>query len=434
LRGVVARQFRRRGPLLHNRFAFGAFRPFGGGRAHGSKRSHFTGSKRPQPIVVARQQKFPPERCRVQQPQNSLITEVESAIASGDATKRADTLRRITDLFMIRADDYSDAQVEVFDDVISRLTERIEAKARAELARRLAPVNRAPIAVIRALARDQSIEVAAPVLSQSPRLTEEDLLGFANSQGQDRLLAISKRSTVSESVSYVLVTRGDQEVVRSVARNEGAKFSHAGFGKLVERSVGDDELAESVGLRRDIPKEHFQALVSRASEAVFKKLAANNPAAAAEVNRVLFDLTGHKAGTAPAAAPANAPRDYTGATAAFEALQKTGKSLDTGIQEFAAGGKFEETVAAIASLCQLPLNVVEHIFGGKHADNDLALLLVKAADLKWPTAKAILELRRGEAGLTHAAAETARVHFERLQPATAKRVVRFYQVRRSSGE
>src|SRR5260221_13419154 len=200
-------------------------------------------------------------------------------MASGSPDKRVDALRRITDLFMVRADNYSDAQVEVFDDVISRLAERIESQARAELARRLAPVNRAPVAVIRALARDQSIEVAAPVLSQSPRLSEDDLLGFANSQGQDRLLAISKRSTVSEAVSYVLVTRGDQEVVRSVARNDGARFSHAGFGKLVERSVGDDEMAVSGGMRRDIPKEHFQALVAKASEAVCKKLAAGNPAA-----------------------------------------------------------------------------------------------------------------------------------------------------------
>jgi hypothetical protein len=45
----------------------------------------------------------------------------------------------------------------------------------------------------------------------------------------------------------------------------------------------------------------------------------------------------------------------------------------------------------------------------------------------------ILDLRRGER-LAPAAAETARVHFERLQTATAKRVVRFYQVRRASGE
>jgi uncharacterized protein (DUF2336 family) len=367
--------------------------------------------------------------------QNSLIAEVESAIASGSADKRVDTLRRITDLFMVRPDDYSDDQVEVFDDVISRLAEQIEAKARAELARRLAPVNRAPVAVIRTLARDQAIEVAEPVLRQSPRLTEEDLLSVAESQGQDRLLAISKRASVSEAISYVLVTRGDREVVRSVARNEGAKFSHAGFGKLVERSVGDDDLAISVGMRKDVPREHFQALIAKASEAVFKKLAANNPAAAQEVNRVLFGLTGHKAGEAQAApAKSSAPREYGRAKAAFEALQKSGKPVEASIQEFATAGKFEETVVAIAALCQLPVDVVEHIFVDKQGDNDLTLLLLKASELKWTTAKAILGLRSGQGGLSPVAADVARVHFERLQTATAKRVVRFYQVRRASGE
>ena len=62
------------------------------------------------------------------------------------------------------------------------------------------------------------------------------------------------------------------------------------------------------------------------------------------------------------------------------------------------------------------------------------MLVVKAAELKWPTSKAILELRCGEGGLSEVAADVARVHFERLQTATAKRVVRFYQVRRASGE
>jgi hypothetical protein len=46
----------------------------------------------------------PPERCRVFEANNSLITEVESAISSGSADKRVDTLRKITDLFMLRAE------------------------------------------------------------------------------------------------------------------------------------------------------------------------------------------------------------------------------------------------------------------------------------------------------------------------------------------
>ena len=332
---------------------------------------------------------------------------------------------------MLRADNYSDDQVDVFDDVISRLAVKIEEQARAELAKRLAPVARAPIAVIRSLARDESIVVAAPVLTHSPRLTEEELLSIARGEGQDRLLAISKRVTVSEAVSDVLVTRGNRDVLHSVVSNDGARFSHAGFGKLVERSAGDDELSASVGLRKDIPKEHLRALVSKASEAVFQKIAAANPAAANEVNKhpVRPDRS-----QGWHCAPAPVQRDFTQAKAHFEALQKSGKPLDQGVQQFAAAGKYEEVVVAIASLCQLPVESVDRIFTDKTADNDLALLLIKASELRWSTAKLILDLRRGDTKPSPAAVETARVHFERLQTATAKRVVRFYQVRRASGE
>ena len=392
---------------------------------------HFTGSKRLAGTYGLNSIKRNHQNGAALEANNSLITEVESAISSGSADRRVETLRRVTDLFMLRADNYSDDQVDLFDDVISRLAVKIEEQARAELAKRLAPVARAPIAVIRSLARDESIVVAAPVLTHSPRLTEEELLSIARGEGQDRLLAISKRVTVSEAVSDVLVTRGNRDVLYSVVSNDGARFSHAGFGKLVERSAGDDELSASVGLRKDIPKEHLRTLVSKASEAVFKKIADANPAAANEVNKILFDLTGHKAGTAPLAP---VQRDFTQAKAHFEALQKSGKPLDQGVQQFAAAGRYEEVVVAVASLCQLPVESVDRIFTDKTGDNDLALQLIKASEMRWSTAKLILDLRRGDTKPSPAAVETARVHFERLQTATAKRVVRFYQVRRASGE
>jgi uncharacterized protein (DUF2336 family) len=367
-------------------------------------------------------------RCVVEA-QRSLIAEVETAIASGSADKRVETLRRVTDLFMVGSERYSEAQVDVFDDVISKLAERIEAKARAELANRLAPVKNAPTTIVRALARDELIEVAGPVLSQSARLTEEDLLACANgSKGQDRLLAISKRATISEAVSEVLVARGDRDVVRSVARNEGARFSQKTFGKLVERSADDEELAVSVGMRKDIPKEHFDALVSKASEAVFKKLAAGNPAMAAEVNRVLFDLTGHKR----TAEQPKVKRDYTHAKRLFDLVQRANQPVDPAVREFAQAGKFEETVVALSALCALPIAAVENIMTDRSLDNDIVLILAKGSGLSWQTTKLILQLRGGEGGLSPQALEKAFQHFERLQAATAKRVVRFYQVRQAA--
>lgn len=366
------------------------------------------------------------------QAQRSLIAEIETAISSGSSNKRVETLRRVTDLFMVSPNDYSNDQVNLFDDVISRLADKIEVKARVELANRLAPVDNAPTMTVRALARDEAIEVAGPVLAQSVRLTEEDLLACALGPGQERLLAISQRASLSEKVSDVLVVRGNDEVVRSVAKNEGARFSDAGFDKLVERSQEDDELAVSVGLRQDIPKEHFHALVAKASEAVFKKLAASSPATAAEVNRVLFDLTGHKA--AASKPKSQSKLDYSDAQQAVEMAQRSGQSIDDTVCEYVKSGKLEETVVALAAACHLPVDVVEKIMVDKHADNDLVLILAKAAELSWHTAKQILQFRAGDAGVSPPALEKALHHYERLQAATAKRVVRFYQVRQAAGD
>lgn len=188
----------------------------------------------------------------------SIIAEIEGTFASGSADKQADILRRVTDLFLAGADNYSDEHVDLFDGVVSRIAEKIETKARAELAHRLAPAPNAPPMTVRKLARDDSIEVAGPILSLSNRLSDEDLLAIASGNSQDRLLAISKRSTLSEKVSEVLVTHGNRDVVLSVTRNEGARFSDAGYTKLVDRSINDEVLAICVSMRERHPARALQ--------------------------------------------------------------------------------------------------------------------------------------------------------------------------------
>src|SRR5262249_60110704 len=134
----------------------------------------------------------------------------------------------------------------------------IETKARAELPNQLAPVGNAPTQVVRRLARDDDIAVAGPLLKQSPRLAETDLVDIAQTKSQAHLLAISERPGIAEPVTDVLVRRGDQEVVRSVADNPEARISEGGFFTLVDRAEKDGVLAEKVGLRPDIPPRLFR--------------------------------------------------------------------------------------------------------------------------------------------------------------------------------
>ena len=97
--------------------------------------------------------------------QQSLMDELEEAVSSGSRDKRVDTLRRITDLFLVSPAQLNSEQIGVFDDVLTHLIARVETKARAELAMRLAPVDQAPGEVIRKLAFDDEIIVAGPVLT-----------------------------------------------------------------------------------------------------------------------------------------------------------------------------------------------------------------------------------------------------------------------------
>ena len=70
----------------------------------------------------------------------------------------------------------------------------------------------------------------------------------------------------------MLVTRGDKEVVRSVAKNDGARFSDFGILHMIKRSESDSILVEQLGHRKDIPRHLFQQLIAKAADNVKKKL------------------------------------------------------------------------------------------------------------------------------------------------------------------
>src|SRR3981189_2854132 len=92
----------------------------------------------------------------------SLLDEVQATLAHGTVARRVETLRRVTDLFINGAVDFSDEQIGLFDDVFQCLMVHIETSAKALLANRLAPIDTAPPLTIRALAFDALIEMAPP--------------------------------------------------------------------------------------------------------------------------------------------------------------------------------------------------------------------------------------------------------------------------------
>jgi uncharacterized protein (DUF2336 family) len=353
---------------------------------------------------------------------SSLINDLERALAAGTNAQRIAMLTRITDLFIADADRYSADQVNLFDEVISKLARAIEAKARAKLAIRLAQVPNAPTGVVRLLAFDDDIDVARPLLRGFERFEDADLVENAKRKSQLHLVAISERKSLSEVVTDILVERGDHQVVKSVAKNFGARFSDAGFRILVKRSRNDETLAMQVGARRDLPRQHFLRLLDQASAAVRARLMAEHPDAVDTVDGVLREVVGDiRSETRKVSV------DYASARAEVEALSRFGLLGEAQIYGFARDLRFEQTVIALSLLCDVEIDAVERALLDPH--HEMALILAKLADFSTTTAKAILLLKAADRGISAHDLDHALRSYDKLQPETAQRVLNFYRTR-----
>src|SRR6187402_3868104 len=98
----------------------------------------------------------------------SFLRDLDHAVSRGTAESRMRALWHTTDLMITGR--YSDDEIWIFGEVIGRLADEIEVTARAQLARRLARFDNAPVNIIHKLAFDDSIEVAGPILQGSEKL------------------------------------------------------------------------------------------------------------------------------------------------------------------------------------------------------------------------------------------------------------------------
>jgi uncharacterized protein (DUF2336 family) len=348
-------------------------------------------------------------------PEQDIIAKLEGALAQGSADRCNDILWGIADLFVAGAAKYSSEEIAFFDEVLRRLTLQIELTARALLANRLAPIPNAPPQTIRALAFDDAVEVASPILTHSEGLDDATLVENARHKGQGHLLAISPRTSLSEIVTEVLVERGERDVLLSAVRNPGAKFSDDGFSILVQRSDDDDELTVSVGGRSELPRYLFRHLIEKASREVRATLEALYPGAQEDVRNAVADAANAVSAQAlarPTRKPAHAEDDRESDIASLE--------------RFAKAGSVADVCSLLARLCVLPVSFVEQALAQRRPET--LLVMARAASLSWPAVKSILMLR-DDKSWADIDLNRCLASYERLKISTAQEILRFYRTR-----
>jgi uncharacterized protein (DUF2336 family) len=348
-----------------------------------------------------------------------LISELEDAVRRGSPEKRVETLKRVTDLFLGGHEQLTEVQIQVFDDVLGHLITRMESKALIELSERLAPINNAPINVVHTLARDDEIAIAGPVLSLSDRLTTPDLIEIAMAKSQSHLLAISKRSSLSEALTDALIERGDRQVISKLAENIGARLSEKTYARLVDQPETDETLLEKIGLRIDIPLHIFRRLLQRATEAVRARLLAlATPEKRDEIREILASI--------PDAVIENEEldTDFAAAQRHVEVMRENGELDQVALLELAKARKYAATITALAALCSAPVDMIKQMLDGGR--NEPLLVACKAAGLSWLALRALLQDDLLGKVATEDELNKLKSDYTRLSPSTAKRLLEFW--------
>jgi uncharacterized protein (DUF2336 family) len=166
-------------------------------------------------------------------------------------------------------------EISLFDEIMDKVLAEVEPMARRELAERLAELTEAPQRTLVRLAGD-AIEVAEPLLLRSPALRDEHLEPIARTHGQDHLMAIAQRKTLSERLTDILVERGNDEVAGTVTGNEGARFSEAGFEWLAARASASETILNRLVMRSDLPERVANDLLPVLASSIAEKIEATN--------------------------------------------------------------------------------------------------------------------------------------------------------------
>ena len=366
--------------------------------------------------------------------ERSIVDEVEAAINIGSAEKPLETARRVTDLFLASAGGFNSEQVELFDNVLERLVKTIEIRAiadigarmaLAEMSEQLAPIGQAPPSVVRRLARNDQIIIAGPVLKESARLSEDDLIEIAETKSEQHLLAVSARWWLKEIVTDALLARRYPRVSRRIVSNPGARVSAGGFAIIVAQAEADPELAVETGIRIDLPARLRDQLFRSATEEVRSRLLSRAPPH-------LFEEIRNAIATVAAGASREMSkvRDFAAAKHLVAQLKANGRLNEATLSGFARQRKYEETVASLAELSQATIEVIRPLMQSLRDDG--LLVPCRVAGLSWETTSAVLEARYSTGSMGPVELAKAKSQFAKMTIENARRLLNFWQVRSSS--
>jgi uncharacterized protein (DUF2336 family) len=310
----------------------------------------------------------------------------------GDDGVRCELAGKIARLMPHLSEDAQHRLSDITIEVLEILARDQLSRVRQILSETLKDVAEVPAHVIRWLAHDIDLAVAAPVLQFSPLLTDNDLVEIIESAPvQGALAAISRRRGLSAGLCDAIVTTDDVKAIGDLLGNTSAQVREETLDYVVERAREITGWQGALVQRPRLPRGTIRKLAGFVTDSLLSVLSQRRdlpPDVLEEVAAVVrqrvetdgLPAGASKRGGKSKAADENGTLDHatlrekgTKLVQYVQKLHATGKLDEDAIDEALSLGSEEFVALALALRASVPLTMVSRVIAAHSAKGITAL-------------------------------------------------------------
>lgn len=356
-------------------------------------------------------------------PRFAMLAELEKETTSQG---RRELMRRVTEALDPASAPIGDEEIGEFDTLLAAVASDYSTQMRVQIAALVAAGNSRFTHSAQHLALDE-IEVARAVLERSEALSEDTLLKVIGKKSQEHMMAVTRRASITPTISHALVEHGSDEVVSSLLTNEKAQIGEATFARVAQRAENSPVLHAPLIRRAHVPVEILNGIYMKVETELRREIMHKMEAVPAEELERAFKRSREKL----ANAYQERPEDFAASQSRIDGMLRNGALKPPVLVTLLREGKPSRTAfkIAFAALTEVEYDLMEQVTESR--DFDAAALLCRAASFDRALFIALaVGLDSAECGL--AGAEAFVKLYESVPVQTAQRAIRFWKIRHAA--
>jgi uncharacterized protein (DUF2336 family) len=216
--------------------------------------------------------------------------DVERLISDPSPESRAATMLRVGAAY--GDESLAETERELALAIIQAILPEVELALRCQLSESLQHSTQLDRRLAVQLAKDV-IDVATPILTHSPVLTDADLIEIITGTSVAHIRAVTQRAVLSTEVTGAIIQHGDEAAILRIAANSNAAINADGFHRVLNRFPDHTRLNETMSLRPALPLAIVERLATVVTGKVLERLIQRYALPAQRVSSILHHSREH---------------------------------------------------------------------------------------------------------------------------------------------